>query len=919
MPTRLTGSPAWRPPTLGDFVLLAVLHGRVRDLRRLLVCAGLATALLAPHESAAQTRAGTVARAVSVQGTVEARRVGESQWQPVKLNDTYAPGDTIRVQANSRAELAILDQSVLRLNAGTTLTVEAVKDERTGVVELLRGATHFLSRGPRSLDVRTPFTTAGVRGTEFLAVVGDDSTLLTVFEGEVLASNQAGSLALRGGQSAVAEQGKAPVLRTVARPRDAVHWTLYYPPVVYFGPDEFAAESDWRGAARASLEAYTTGDLQRAFGSIQGVPPDVGDARFFAHRASLLLAVGQVDAAGADIERALKLRANDPNALALQSIVATVQGEKDRALEIAQRAVQAAPDSGAARIALSYAQQAQFDLEGARASLEETVKREPQNALAWARLAELHASFGELGKALDAAQKAVALQPNLARTQTVLGYAYLMQVKTRQAREAFEKAIGLDQADPLPRLGLGLARIRDGGLHEGSRDIEAAAGLDPSNALVRSYLGKAYYEEKRGPLDEREYSVAKELDPNDPTPWFYDAITKQTTNRPVEALRSLQKAIELNDNRAVYRSRLLLDADEAARGASIARIYSDLGFQQRALVEGWKSVNTDPTNFAAHRFLADSYAALPRHEVARVSELLQSQLLQPLNSTPIQPRLAESNLFLISAGGPGALSFNEFNPLFNRDRVTFQLTGLVGEHDTYAGEGVVAGLYGRTALSVGYTHFETDGFRTNFDQTDDLVNVFIQHDVSYRTSVQGEFRYRKTENGDLQLNFFPEDILANFRQSAETYTGRAGLRHSFTPASILLASVMYQYRDDRAHDENEPAIPFVTSLDSAAEGQEGVGGELQHLFRSTYVNLVSGLGYFRIMGDQETVTELDLPDGPFTFADALSLDANHFNVYAYSYVNFPQTVTWTLGASFDMFDPDARRAWTPTSSTRRSG
>ena len=65
-----------------------------------------------------------------------------------------------------------------------------------------------------------------------------------------------------------------------------------------------------------------------------------------------------------------------------------------------------------------------------------------------------------------------------------------------------------------------------------------------------------------------------------PTPWFYDAIRKQTANRPVEALQDLQKSIELNDNRAVYRSRLLLDEDLAARSASLGRIYSDLGFQQ---------------------------------------------------------------------------------------------------------------------------------------------------------------------------------------------------------------------------------------------------------------------------------------------------------------------------------------------------
>src|SRR5881398_4040605 len=145
----------------------------------------------------------------------------------------------------------------------------------------------------------------------------------------------------------------------------------------------------------------------------------------------------------------------------------------------------------------------------------------------------------------------------------------------------------------------------------------------------------------------------------------------------------MQTAIELNDNRAVYRSRLQLDSDLAARSASLARIYTDLGFQQLGLVEGWKSVNTDPSNYSAHRFLADSYAALPRHEIARVSELLQSQLLQPLNMTPIQPRLAESNLPLISAGGPGGLSFNEFNPMFNRNGVAFQISGIGGENGTW--------------------------------------------------------------------------------------------------------------------------------------------------------------------------------------------------------------------------------------------
>jgi tetratricopeptide (TPR) repeat protein len=845
------------------------------------------------------------ARAVSVQGTVESKRAADSQWLPVKLNDTFCPGDSIRVQANSRADVAMLNQSVLRLNANSTITVQAPKEQSTGVVDLLRGATNIFARSARSLEVNTPFTVAGVRGTEFFVNVDATETLVIVFEGTVLAQNPSGSLSLTDNQAAIAQSGKAPVLRTIVRPRDAVQWALYYPPVVYFRGEEFPAGPGWQGMMRNSTEAYAKGDLARALQAVENAPADLRDPRFFTYRAHLLLAVGRVDAARADIDRALALAPNDAGALSLQVVIAIVQNEKDRAFELAQKNVAANPNSAPAWIALSYAQQARFDLPGARASVEKAVALDPKNALAFARLAEVDSSFGDYDKTFAAAQQAVTLDPSLARTQTVLGFAYLLRVQTAEARAAFEKAIALDQADPLPRLGLGLAKIRQGHLEEGGRDIEIAASLDPTNALVRSYLGKTYYEEKAGPRDEREYKVAKELDPKDPTPFFYDAISKQTTNRPIEALQDMETAIKLNDNRAVYRSELLLDSDNASRSASLARIYNDLGFQQAGLVEGFKAVNSDPTNFSAHRFLSDTYSILPRHEIARVSELLQSQLLQPVNLTPLQPRQAVSNLALISSSGPGTASFSEFNPLFTSDGYTFQATGMGGEHSTWSGDAVAAGLSGKAAFSVGYSGFKTNGFRANDDQRDNLVDAFVQYDFTPQTSVQAEYRYRKNEMGDVTLRFFEDSFSPGERNNTETNTARVGFRHAFAPESIFLASVIYQDQKATVSD-NQTEFP-VTSFTFGAPAK-AISAEVQYLHRLPQFNYVTGVGYAHVNGSLDTTVNLNIPppDGPgeFQVTDSASNDVNHTNWYLYAYPRIGQTVIFTVGVSADYVNGD---------------
>ena len=823
-----------------------------------------------------------VGQLVSRQGAIEVRKMGQSQWQPARLNDTFCPGDSIRIGQLGRAAVRLPNDTLLRLDELTAITFPAGDKEKHTLIEILKGAVYFFSHHPTGLKVITPFVSAAIEGTEFLVKVEKAQTFLSVFEGRVAAANHLGGIALAKGQSAIAQAGQAPELRIVVRPRDAVQWALYYLPVMYVPPGQAPKE-------------------------------DMSDPRFLVHRASQLLAVGRVNAAGADIERVLSLDPKYSGAFALQSIIALVQNEKDKAFSFAQKAVEAGSHSATAHIAMSYAQQARFDLESARASVEEAVRLEPDNTLAWARLAELWSSFGRLGKALVAAKKAVELNPSLSRTQMVLGFAYLTQVKTTESRTAFEKAIELDQADPLSRLGLGLAKIRDGDLQAGGREIETAASLDPNNSLVRSYLGKVYFEEKRTGLDEREYAIAKELDPNDPTPWFYDAIAKQTTNRPVEALHDLQKAIALNDNRAVYRSRLLLDQDLAVRSASLASIYRNLDFQQLALVEGWNSLNWDPGNHSAHLFLADAYANVPRHEIARTSERLQSQLLQPININPVLPRQTEGQLGIFRGTGPAEPGFNEFTPMFNRNRAALWLSGVGGNKSTWGDEVVVSGLYNALSFSLGQFHYETDGFRDNNDQERNVYNVFAQGNPWYHTSIMAELRSRKSEYGDLALRFDPEDFSPFNRWESDFQSIRVGVRHAFSPRSELIATGIYKEADEDL--SNAPAM-FQTDFED-----DGWMAEVQHIYQAQRLNLVWGGGYF---DSDQTFTTVWPPFFPPDSPAIDATDVKHTNVYAYSYIKIPKNVTWTLGASADFFEgtidkdqfnPKVGATWKPAPST----
>ncbi len=825
----------------------------------------------------------------SLQGKVFVDPSKIGQWHPAQQDEFICEGSRIRVENYSRASITLTNGVVLRLDEGTVLSLNGISPDKPTLLDLLNGFIHFISRTPKHLEITSPIANAGPEGTEFAMHVDDKKASLWVYEGAVKFFNDKGTVHLTPGQGAEALLGQAPKTQINIKPQDAVNWALYYPPILPYPESLSTVDPEIRKA----IQDFRQGHVDDALIKLDAVSPEKRSPYFFKVRAAIRLTAGRVPLAQQDIQVIQITHPNDAEALALQSVMALTQNRKEEALALANRAIASDPHSASAYSALSYAEQARFQLDKALDAADQAVKIAPHDAMVWARKAELELSKGLTSESQKTAQHALELDADLERTQSVIGFSYLLRMDTDEALQAFEKAVKFDSTSSLARLGLGLAKIRNGDLKRGRQDLEIAAILDPNNSLVRSYLGKAYYEESRSSLAEDQFTLAKERDPKDPTPYFYDAINKQTTNRPVEALHDMQKAIELNDNRGIYRSKLLLENDSAARSASLGRIYNDLGFQQRGLLEGWRSINIDPSNYSAHRLLSDNYISLPRHEIARVSELLKAQLLQSINITPVQPQTAESNILIFDGLGSSITSFNEYNPLFTGNRFALQASGFFGGNNTKSDEVVHSGVWNKFSYSLGQFHYGTSGYRDNNEHKKDLYNLFTQFEIYKDTSAQIELRRSEQQFGDINQGFF-NDIYSLLTKGLKIENIiRGGFHHKFNENADLLMSIIHK-------DEKSKGVDYSQGIEIDYSNKAlGTQYELQDMYRNKDYDLTIGINYLVNQNNNFQTSFLN----PFiNFNFNVDSETEHKAFYIYSNIKKIPKLIITAGLSQDFYN-----------------
>ena len=837
----------------------------------------------------------TDAQLLTLEGKVEIAATGTSDWKSGATNQPLHVGDRLRTGLRSRATVRLSNLTVLRVNELTTLQIQPpTANGKQAGLDLQKGATYFLSRERgNETEFRTPLASGAIRGTEFnLAVADDGRSEVTLIDGAVTLSNNLGAVDLNSGEQGVVENGKAPTKTAVIETINIIQWALYYPGVIDVNELDFYDSE--KSEIADSLAAYRAGDLLAArerFSNSVSPRSNVSKA-IFIYNAALDLSVGQLAAA--------QNLPPSPQADALREVIAAV---KNQPWTRSQQ-----PTLASEWLAESYWLQSQLKLSEALAAARNAAAKSPNFGFAWARVAELEFSFGHTAAALEALDKSLQLSPRNAQAVALKGFLLTAQNKISAAQNQFDQAIALDGALGNAWLGRGLCRIKRGDADGGRADLQVAATLEPHRAVLRSYLAKAFGNQRDVPRAEKELSLATQFDPNDPTPWLYSALLAQQENEINDAVRDVEKSQSLNDNRKLFRSRLLLDQDRAVRSANLAGMYRDDGMVDASVREASRAVNADYGNFSAHQFLAGSYDALRdpkqvnlRYETPWLSELLVANLLAPVGAGNLSSHVSQQ----------------EYSKLFERDRLGVSSVTEYRSRGAWDEAGSVFGTFGNSTFAVDAEHHDDPGTRANNDLRQFNMSVKLKQQITPSDSVLVQAQYYDAESGDVAEYYSPAMASPTLRVTEKQRPNLyVGWHHEWSPESHTL--LLFSRLDDTLNLSDPNAKLFFYRFGTFSRAPVSFAAqtfavtnrrdfdvysvELQQIQTWRQNTFIAGARY-----QNGCIESAATVDNPFNFPPRISTQNLHatlqrFNAYFYDQFQILDPLLLIAGVSYDWLE-----------------
>lgn len=833
--------------------MIGFRHSLFRLFRKLFFYIRLLLLLSLPFVLEGYAQSGTEGKLVSIENLVQVSRSNATTWVKGQPDTTLYHRDRVRTGSRSRATVQLSDLSMLRMQELTVLTLAAPSPEfRKSQLNLEIGSTYFFSREkPGELKFQTPLVSGAIRGTEFhLQVAENGQTLVTLLDGFVQLTNSHGAVDLVGGEQGIVDPGQPPRKTAVIEAVNVIQWCLYYPAII--NPRELPLAAGEKETIADSLAAYQTGNLLAA---LEKYPTDRQPASSFERLflAGLLLAVGQVEEASKLLENA---DGEDGKviAAALREMISAVKGQGIASPET--------PQNSTAWLARSYLLQSLGDLAGAREAARRSTEIDAEFSFAWGRLAELEFSFGRIGPARTAIQKALAFAPENAQAIALNGFLLAAHSNSKAATVQFERALQIDPALGNAWLGRGLIRFQHGQEIQAREDLHVAATVEPRRSFLRSYLGKALAENGLREEAAKELRLAQTLDPGDPTPWLYSALLNQQRNQINRSITDLQHAQRLNTNRAVFRSKLLLEQDRAVRGANLASIYQDARLSEVSLHEASEAVHSDYANSAAHLFLAGTYDRLRdprlrnlRYETVWLNELLLANLLAPVGAGNLSQSISQQEYSkLFEQRGFGASSSTEY---YSRGR--------------WVQNAAQFGRFGKLEYSLDAFYDTDNGQRSNEDS--EILSLYgkIKLQLTPADTFFLQTERHAYEFGDVRqvydpsnTNSFSQTFRVKELQEPNVYLG---YHREWSPGSRTLFLAGRLQDELSIRDTNATARTFVTRAGGLVRVEdvrrfdwlyetelEAYSAELQHILQVRSHTFIAGARYQT--GESDTTSDL---------------------------------------------------------------
>jgi tetratricopeptide (TPR) repeat protein len=801
-------------------------------------------------------------------------------------------------------------------------------------LNLLKGVISFFHRDePGRIRAVTRGVTAGVEGTEFvLAVAGEgltEKTTLYVIDGKVRLTNAQGTLLLINGEQAVTEVGSAP-LRTVGFiANNVLQWCFYYPAVLDLL--DLPLDSSTETALAASLDAYRSGDLLAALRLYPAGREPGSDAEKI-YYAELLLSVGQV----ARTEAVLSSLPRDPATGRVQRLAAALR-RQIAAVKRQESTSPLKPELATEFLASSYYEQSlairDVSLKAALRLADRATTNSPTFAFALERVAELQFSFGRTREAMKALDRSLELAPRNAQARALKGFLLAAQNRTRDAIEWFNESLAVDSGLGNAWLGRGLSRIRRGDLEGGREDLLVAAALEPQRALLRSYLGKAYGEERDYSRAISELRRAETLDPKDPTAWLYSALLKEQQNRINEAIHDLEVSQDLNQNREVYRSGLLLDQDRGVRSANLARIYAEAGLDDVGFREAGRAVAADYANYSAHLFLANSYAQLTgpnpfglRFRPSHLSEYLLASMLGPADGR------------VLSQG----VSQQEYTRLFERDTLGLSSSTEYLSRGAWSQSGAQYGTFGGSSYAVEGEYLWDPGETPNGQLESWAVSVKAKQMLSLQDGLYLQVVVGSDSSGDLTQRYNPNQGLRGMDNDYDLGPNvLAGLDHQWNENNRTLV-LFSQFKSDL--DATNPHSPVLLETQTFGrtdgflqtdlslkfrEKLTAYSGELQHIMLTGPFQTIAGVRIQRTTDEMSSLQAIypgNAPEYEIYFGDAgstitnqsLEAEATRISPYLYEFWQVIPSLQLIGGLSYDYQELPTNTRFPPVDATQHN-